>query len=50
MTDKPGAGKSGYDKYVNYKTFSIAVAAFLVLMLLSWLYWPLIGYPGLNPM
>jgi len=25
------------------------VAAFLVLMLLSWLYWPLIGFPGLNP-
>ena len=26
------------------------IAAFLVLMLLSWLYWPLIGYPGLSPM
>jgi anion transporter len=26
------------------------IAAFLVLMLLSWLYWPLIGYPGLDPM
>ena len=26
------------------------IASFGVLMLLSWLYWPLIGYPGLNPM
>jgi anion transporter len=25
------------------------IAAFLVLMLLSWLYWPLVGFPGLSP-
>ena len=23
MADKPGAQKSGYEKYVNYKNFSI---------------------------
>ena len=32
MAEKPRAGKSGYEKYVNYKTFSIAVAAFVVLL------------------
>jgi hypothetical protein len=34
MAGQPGAKASAYDKYVNYKRFSVAVAAFILVLLI----------------
>ena len=43
---------SGFLRPVDYLRVGIPcfIAAIVVLMLLSWLYWPLLGFPGLAPM
>lgn len=43
---------SGYLKPVDYLRVGIPcfIAAFVVMFLLAWLYWPLVGYTGLGPM
>jgi di/tricarboxylate transporter len=43
---------SGFLKPVDYLRVGIPcfIAAWLVMMLMSLLYWPLLGFPGLVPM